>query len=243
MCTRPTPAHELHAPPVCQATLMDPEDEQVLELIRASQPEAADECDEAWAPLASFGPRCHRCGNPCGDDVVYHGSLAFHRCHFTCRRCRSALRVPISVNGDVYCQSCAPHVEPGSHVCCVCQQPRNSESIVVAGRCFCPQHFTCRACGVVLDPETFGQRGGEFFCPEHVPDMAVCAACGMEVNSRRVIANGCSYHADCFCCSMCGTNLVDQKYTTYDGRPICVRCFKGLPKGVQAGIARSARYV
>lgn len=227
---------------------MDAEDEQILSLFRnsQSQDDLASISDESWAAFASFGPRCNRCGNPCGDDVVYHGSMAFHRRHFTCKGCNSTLIVPIAINNELYCQSCAPHVQPESHSCCVCHQPRNPASVIAAGRCFCREHFKCKTCGSILDLDTFRQRGGDFFCREHVPNPPashICAKCHREVTERKVIVFGKTYHPDCFSCAQCLAPLDHKKYTTYQDKPICIDCFNNLPKSVQAGLAKTARGV
>lgn len=155
------------------AAPMEPEDEEVLRIIQSLGSTETDNDNamlESWSPFASFGPRCTRCGNPCGDDVVYCGSLAFHKRHFKCRKCGQAMQVPITINGDVYCQNCSKIVRPKQNTCCVCHQIADDRSICVAGKCFCLDHFRCAKCNALLSPANFRQRQGKFYCPNHVPE-------------------------------------------------------------------------
>lgn len=217
-----------------------------------------------------FGPRCTRCGNPCGDDVIYQGNLAFHSAHFTCKECRKNLKVGILLNNDVYCQSCAAKVTPQSNNCCVCNSPRPSASVVIGGRCFCKEHFVCACCGKILDPTSYKRSpiDGNFYCESHCPKedtFPMCAGCGRPIvtknspsqayssissfypSSKVICASICGskvkFHSECFNCYICNKSLVDlPKYTVYDGRPICVNCFKQLPREVQTSIASGGNH-
>ncbi|KAH0792696.1 LIM-type zinc finger-containing protein [Histomonas meleagridis] len=235
-------------------SLMDEEDEEVIRIIRSgsfdsmNQPVDSQSCNDVWASIASFGPRCNRCGNPCGDDVVYHGSLAFHRRHFTCKQCGVPIQIPTCINGEIYCKECAKNIKPLSHRCFVCNAPRNPLSIVAAGKCFCPNHFLCALCGCKLNQNTYIQRGGQFYCREHAPiapQFPICDKCHKEIREKRVInAFRKNFHPACFSCSMCNQNLADQKYISgYHEKPICVHCFKSLPKEEQALVANNFRAV
>ena len=82
---------------------LQPEDEEVLNIIYSI-------CDNSYGdylsePL-SFGPRCARCGMPCGNDAIYFGTLTFHKRQFNCKICGSSLDFPIVINDDLYCKSC-----------------------------------------------------------------------------------------------------------------------------------------
>ena len=217
-----------------------------------------------------FGPRCARCGNPCGDDVIYQGNLAFHSSHFTCKECRTKLKVGILLNNDVYCQSCAAKVTPQSNNCCVCNSPRSSTSIVIGSRCFCKEHFVCAHCGKILDSTSFKRSpiDGNFYCESHCPNedkFPICAGCGRPIvtknspsqasssissfypSSKVICASLCGtkakFHSECFNCYICNKSLVDlPKYTVYKERPICVNCFKQLPREVQTSIASGGNH-
>ncbi|OHS99731.1 hypothetical protein TRFO_33812 [Tritrichomonas foetus] len=193
--------------------------------------------------LISIGPRCSRCGNPCGEDAIYQGNLAFHARHFTCRECGKALKVAISVNNEIYCQVCAKKVAPQSNCCYICNTPRSQSSIIAAGRCYCREHFRCATCNQILDIASFKQFNGHFYCEEHCPtdQLPICAGCNRQILSSKIIC-ACSnnkFHQECFNCVKCQKNLVDQKYTVYNERPICVNCFKHLPKEVKTAIAKN----
>ena len=188
--------------------------------------------DESWASIATFGPRCNRCGNPCGTDVIYCENLAFHKRHFTCKLCKTVLDSPIPINGEIYCQNCSESIKPSSHCCYICGAQRTPASIFVAGHAFCPNHFKCYTCQTPLNINNFTQRQGHFYCPKHVPVRPVlqCAKCGTEIPSKAIHALGAFYHPECFICCSCGSNLASKQYVTTEGHPICTSCFKKLPK-------------
>lgn len=205
-------------------------------------------------PLSvDLGPRCIRCGNPCGEDVIYHGNLAFHSCHFNCYECGAPLTVGISLNNEVFCQLCASTVKPQDTTCCICHSPKTSTSIVVEDRCFCRDHFMCAHCGKLLNIASFKRSNidGNFYCEEHCPNetFLLCAGCKLPItvnspmsDSKAISAyigeKSLKFHSHCFNCNICHKSLVTpHKYTVYEEQPICLKCFKNLPKKVQSSIA------
>ena len=154
------------------AAPMAPEDEEVLQIIQSmNSTEVADDTSvlESWSACVSFGPRCARCGNPCGDDVVYVGSLAFHKRHLKCRKCGKRMQVPIIINGDIYCQNCSKLVKPRQNTCEICHQIVDETGVSVGGKSYCADHFRCATCNCRLSISNYKQKGGKFYCPQHVP--------------------------------------------------------------------------
>ena len=107
--------------------------------------------NNSWSSFTHFGPRCNRCGNPCGEDAIYHGSMAFHKDHFTCYKCGSMIKIPVFVNGEMYCKRCGKDIQPKSYTCFVCGAPRNMESVIIDEKCYCKKHFQCSICGCILN--------------------------------------------------------------------------------------------
>lgn len=217
------------------ATPMEPEDEEVLKIIRSLGNGNIPDCQnseittlpyENFQPLASFGPRCTRCGNPCGNDVYYHGPLPFHKRHFVCKRCNGALHVPITVNGDVYCQNCARSIKPKPPTCCKCHAPVADKSVIVAGKCFCQDHFRCAFCNNILNANNFIQRAGKFYCPDHIPEptKAACSVCNLPIEGSSVDKNGILMHPECFRCSICHQNLDHLPCSFIKNKPYCLSC-------------------
>lgn len=196
--------------------------------------------DESWASVASFGPRCNRCGNPCGNDVIFCENLAYHKRHFTCKKCKSRLSEAIPISGEIYCKNCAPTVKPSAHCCFVCGAPRTENSIVVAGHVFCHHHFRCSTCQTPLDINNFTQRQGRFYCPQHVPvrPALICEKCKREIPSKAIHCMGHYYHSECFRCVVCDASLAGKEYTTTGNGPLCTNCFNKLPKTTKLAVAR-----
>lgn len=212
---------------------MEPEDEEVLRIIRSIGEFDDDLMDsemscqmESWASIVSFGPRCTRCGNPCGDDVYLHGTMPFHKRHFTCRNCNGPMVIPITINGDVYCQQCASFIQPKAKICHVCKAPADKNSIFAAGKCFCPNHFRCSKCNRLLSPTNFLQRAGKFYCPEHAPDkpVQVCFSCNREIDTEPITGADQIFHPECFVCSKCHADLKNKPYTLTDQKLLCESC-------------------
>ncbi|EAY15089.1 LIM domain containing protein [Trichomonas vaginalis G3] len=210
------------------AAPMEPEDEEVLKIIRSlgNMSAPTDTAADSYTPLASFGPRCTRCGNPCGNDVYYHGPLPFHKKHFVCKRCGGPLHVPITINNDVYCQNCARMVKPKAPICHQCNGQLTDKPVIVAGKCFCEEHFTCAKCGQVLQQNNFVQRSGKFYCPNHAPESpkSVCCVCKLQVEGQNIVRNGLVFHPECFVCTGCRQNLAHVPYSFIRNKPYCLSC-------------------
>ena len=215
------------------------------QLMSRPQPMVAN---ESWATLTTHGPLCTRCGAPTGDDAVFHGSLPFHKKHFTCKICNTPLdENAVEINNEVYCQACSnaissSEIHESGLRCCVCGSPRTSTSVLVPGKCFCRDHFRCYKCNCLLDQDSYVQRAGKFYCTEHVPERPkiLCAACGSEIIDRTVRALGHAYHPSCFNCCICKSSLVNMQFTALKGKPLCYECYKKLPRHIRASISRSA---
>ena len=90
---------------------LQPEDEQVLNIINSLCDNSLGEC---LSEVLSFGPRCTRCGMPCGCDTIYFGSMAFHKKHFNCKICGSSIDFPIVIDNDICCQKCLAKIKKES---------------------------------------------------------------------------------------------------------------------------------
>ena len=156
--------------------LIDEDDEEVLRIVRScsfdnqfenESLESEPPQNNSWSSFTHFGPRCNRCGNPCGEDAIYHGSMAFHKDHFTCYKCGSMIKIPVFVNGEMYCKRCGKDIQPKSYTCFVCGAPRNMESVIIDEKCYCKKHFQCSICGCILNKNEYVVKDNNFYCSEH----------------------------------------------------------------------------
>lgn len=226
--------------------VVDEDDAEVLRIVRSCSFDSqidSDSGDSAAPPpndcssVTHFGPRCTRCGNPCGDDVIFHGAMAFHRAHFTCHKCGSLIRIPTLIDGEIYCRCCGRSVRPRARACCVCGAAKNRDSVFAGGRCFCRQHFVCALCGAALTEGEFVATESGVYCHAHsaaAPARPKCFKCGAEITGKRIVAAANrQFHPECFCCALCDRALSEHQYMDIGEQQVCTRCFAALPKSVQ----------
>lgn len=230
---------------------MEATDDEVLEIIKSVGPSAREmtsmnsmSSTESWASFQSFGPRCQRCGNPCGDDVVYFENLTYHKRHFTCKKCNQPLVEPVLIGNEVYCLICSqgdsPLPSPEDQGCNICRKPFCETSVIVAGKCYCKDHFRCATCHKPLTIDNYRQRKGHIYCVEHAPQRPFvhCSECGGEITDKSINALGQNFHPSCFCCVLCKENLANKVFTAWKNKPLCQECFKKLPNHVKIAITK-----
>ena len=96
-----------------KSSTIDPDDEEIVNLVRTmnfdinSDEKDTQEDVQSFNAIPNIGPRCHRCGNPCGNDALFFGQHAYHSKHLTCYRCNTKLKMPIIIENEIYCHSCS----------------------------------------------------------------------------------------------------------------------------------------
>lgn len=188
--------------------ILDSDDEEVINMIRGMDMFDEDPTGGLFmggslsiAPTVSLGPRCSRCHNPCGDDVVFYESLAFHRRHFRCRQCGGPLTEPKIILEDLYCGRCAAQFKDNETnpiednqdtrvICETCKEIINGKVISVFGAHFHPDCFLCFRCHKKLAEKAYTSWRGKPICTacyallpktEHVPHQGPAS----EVTTRR----------------------------------------------------------
>jgi len=134
----------------------------------------------------------------CGNKIIGEHILALDRIwHVTCLSCYDCSN---PLNGDFY-------EHEGHHTCKSCMNKK----------------VKCNECGQPITGEYF-QGDGKIFHPECLK-LPKCAKCSLDIpaTTRKVMALGNSYHAQCFNCGNCGKALQGQFYNK-GGKPHCEDC-------------------
>uniref|UniRef100_A0A7S3ED78 LIM zinc-binding domain-containing protein n=1 Tax=Rhodosorus marinus TaxID=101924 RepID=A0A7S3ED78_9RHOD len=123
----------------------------------------------------------------------------------------------------------------GDGRCVACSQAFSSGSTVVKnfGRKWHLEHYVCGACGTNEPIEENAYLvEDKLLCEDHYRkrDAEVCSACGEEILGEKVRAGeeGKSFHPSCYCCTECGTSLLQSDAFEHNGQLLCKKDFRKL---------------
>ncbi|KAL6739895.1 hypothetical protein Aduo_013294 [Ancylostoma duodenale] len=157
------------------------------------------------------------------------GSI-FHPACFQCTECATLLvdLIYFSHNDKVFCGR--HHAEQIKPRCAKCDELIFGEECTEAeGRTWHLHHFQCTDCSKELGGQKYMQRNNKPVClgcfhSEGSSSLA-CATCNgtIPLNHPHISQGDISWHADrrCFCCSVCGKNLLGKKYSLVDKSLYC----------------------
>ncbi|KAI8607777.1 hypothetical protein BC830DRAFT_1157778 [Chytriomyces sp. MP71] len=183
---------------------------------------------------------CHRpIDDPCDEMVTFKGRTV-HAAHFQCAVCGCVLTSKCrEIDGRLVCLPDAELAYKGD--CRKCSRPVRSERHIVAlGGVFHIECFVCAKCDKPFTTLNYREHKGNPYCDEHYNHLMghICAFCN-EVSTGRVItAVGRSWCEDHFLCHTCHCNLVETKFTSWDTKPVCKRCYDALPRRVREALHR-----
>jgi len=88
--------------------------------------------------------------------------------------------------------------------------------------------FLCKSCKTKLTGREFYCVEDEPFCePCYMDSLEECVTCAQKITERILRAQGCSYHPECFTCSVCNKNLDSVPFTMDATNQIhCVECYQ-----------------
>jgi len=188
--------------------------------------------------LEMFGKKCGHCKKVILGEGLRFGESNYHRECFVCSECSSALKEGAvhSIQQRPACPTC---YENQFHETCKVCQLVVAEGLKFRDQRFHQECFKCRNCGLLL-----ADRKGEFLltelglqCKECVKttmseDIQAntvtenCTGCQLPIHVKNLVFDGESnWHYKCFCCNLCGSALVGQKYYIKDEKLFCNNCF------------------
>jgi len=185
-----------------------------------------------------FGKRCFHCSKVILGAGLRFGEANYHKECFLCTQCGGYLE-----QGSVHaikerpvCPVC--YEQQFKESCFECKQTV-SEGLKFREQRFHVECFKCRNCGVPL-----ADKKGEFLLKEEGLEckqcvrvtmkedieeskvMDNCNFCQLPIHVKNLVFDGeNNWHYKCFCCSLCNSALVNQKYYDKEGKLYCNNCF------------------
>ena len=97
--------------------------------------------------------------------------------------------------------------------------------LIVDGKEFHRNCFTCSACSALLD-SVYGRKEGQYYCETCYVQMfgKKCSDCGLVILGSGLKFSSDHYHTQCFKCWQCGAGLSQGAHTIKD-RPVCADCY------------------
>lgn len=164
--------------------------------------------------------------------VTVEGKYYWHRECFVCTRCKESLagqRYYKTDDNNLLCSDCQGDHSPIAQ----CQGCKNAVSSTTAyvkhkQHCWHPECFKCTICRAFLASGEYHDVDDNPMCMDcySTKISRKCANC-QEPITKKGVQHGLSvYHSDCFNCSNCDANLVNEsKVKEKDGRLICHECY------------------
>ncbi|GFU29598.1 four and a half LIM domains protein 1 [Nephila pilipes] len=177
-----------------------------------------------------FSDDCQKCAKRIASDarqVTYEGKFWHYNC-FTCESCGEIITDFENHDGKFYCVNC--YNREFAPKCNGCKQAFEGQTKVVKyqDRTFHINCFKCADCKEVIGTGTFIPHGDLIYCKGcHVRNFGVrCFKCHYAItDDQGVTYNKQPYHADCFTCSKCQTQLGNQTFKNVEDNLYCVKCY------------------
>ncbi|XP_028407500.1 PDZ and LIM domain protein 7-like isoform X2 [Dendronephthya gigantea] len=170
-------------------------------------------------------PHCHGCGQNIQGSFLSALGRNWHPEHFNCAGCRKSLQNKgfVEESDHLYCENCydmkfAPH-------CDVCNQAIVGPCVKAIGKMFHPEHFICAHCGKQIANESFHLDSGKPYCAQDYKELfcVKCCSCKQVIGGgdRWLEALDKPWHADCFRCAVCGSNLENTGFYSMGTQAVC----------------------
>lgn len=172
-------------------------------------------------------PMCSACGNQIrGPFIAALGQCWCPGC-FVCStsQCRQNLENIgfVEVEEKIHCENCwESYLAP---TCSKCRKRIKEDCLKACGTSYHPECFACAYCGGLFGNSAFFMEDGLPYCENDWNELFTtkCVGCGfpIEAGDRWVEALNKNFHAQCFKCAICGSNLEGQSFLSKQGRPFC----------------------
>ena len=112
--------------------------------------------------------------------------------------------------------------------CAKCTESLPKRHAVILGKLILHKAcFTCTVCNEHMSGKKFYPvKDKEVYCENDFLTYVApkCAACGSGIPSHAVHASNRTWHAECFVCSVCKTDLIEVGHYFEDGKAFCASC-------------------
>lgn len=179
---------------------------------------------------------CARCKKPILGEFLLLKGQRYHPEHFKCYLCGKDFTSGDcrTYEGHMYDKACFDKLMQDA--CGGCHKPVLGLSVTALGKVWHPEHFVCVYCHEPFRGRPYVEKDGKPYCETDYAALfsIKCAKCDEPVGVGGVEVEGRQYHVACYCCSTCDKPLkVGKKLRTYQGKPLCSKCYLALPKDVR----------
>lgn len=186
--------------------------------------------EEALSMPAFSGPNvpvCNVDGMPVKGPYVTAVKKIWCQEHFVCSNpsCNQSLADTgfVEEDGQLFCKR--DYEQYFAPRCAKCDQPIVGDTVKALQKTYHPSCFSCRHCKQPIMGGLFHLEQGEPYCEKDWAAMfqSKCFGCNfpIEMGDTWIEALGQNWHAECFNCTTCHTNLESQGFVTRGGRPYC----------------------
>ena len=149
-----------------------------------------------------------------------------HKEHFVCIVCATSLlgQQYHEHEGSPYCHE--DFMDTFAHRCAGCKDPVFGAHLTALGKHWHVDCFVCTTCKDPFEAGKYFTHANKPYCSTHYHDKVGkrCAGCGAVITENHVSALGASWHATCFNCTACGTNLTGTLFAARKSKPMCKTC-------------------
>uniref|UniRef100_A0A1I8GWV0 PDZ and LIM domain protein Zasp n=1 Tax=Macrostomum lignano TaxID=282301 RepID=A0A1I8GWV0_9PLAT len=190
-----------------------------------SSPSRRGEAQRQTQQAAGGVPVCSVCGSVIRGPFLVALDKCFCPDHFNCSVCGRNLEPCgfVEEANQLYCED--DYVRLLAPRCGSCQQTIVSESVHAMDQYFHRQCFVCAHCRQSIAGRKFRVEDNRPYCEKDWGDLffTKCAKCHEAIApiDRFVEVLGGTYHAECFCCAVCGTCLEGKPFAPKDGKAYC----------------------
>ena len=185
---------------------------------------------------------CAKCKLPIFGEFLFINGQYIHPEHYLCNLCGCEFTGGKchSYMDNYYCGECFRKMLAG--VCYACQKPIVDVSKQAVGRVYHLKCFVCTHCKVPIAESKFWIHDGNPFCTTHYGMLYCdpCNKCGQAVLEHGCTMWGKTWHQECLLCHSCERPL-GKDFINWEQKPLCLPCFKKLPKKTQKKIDEKMR--
>ncbi|XP_039261106.1 four and a half LIM domains protein 2-like [Styela clava] len=173
---------------------------------------------------------CNTCGKVIGTDCrdVTYKDQHYHELCFTCSVCDNPLADTSFTNrdGKFVCVSCYDDkFAPKCHECGK-KFKAGTRRMEYGGLQYHEACFRCATCGRSIGTKSFVKRDGGVHCENCFESniASKCVKCSKPIKTSGVTYRDDAYHGKCFICAGCDVCLANEKFTSHDDQPFCLKC-------------------
>jgi len=191
------------------------------------------------AKLQKEAHMCATCNTPIEGNYLLIKGKYMHPRHFRCEDCGIEFKGGDchEFEGDMYCKV---HYEILLlKKCAKCGKPIKGRSLTAINKNWHPEHFTCHICNELLTEKFFAHEGLPYCAPHYTQLFGeACDHCHDPIIGQGQKFLNKAYHMNHFMCNTCKKILKPGDFTSWDEKPMCMKCYNELPHYLRASVEK-----